>query len=122
MDDVLALGRRTGELRSLAARMACFLWDELRLTLKTSVTQVYRTDTGVPFLGFRVSAAGLRVRRATWRRFCRRLRRCEWEYRNGRRTRDDLRQSVGSMLAHIRRAPSLGLRRTLLERNEPVEW
>ena len=121
MDDVLAFGHGPSELRALAEELERWLLADRHLTLKRAATQVYATRTGAPFLGFRVGSRGLRIRRPTWRRFVQRLRRAEWEYRQGRRTASELAASVRSMLAHLDRVPTVGLRRRLLATRRAVE-
>jgi hypothetical protein len=122
MDDTLVFGLERAALWGLARRLDNHLQTTLGLQLKPGVTQVYATRTGVPFLGLRVTRQGLEVRRPTWRRITRRLRRAEREYRLGRLSLEGLQASTRSRIAHLQRARSAGLRRRFLGDHAPVEW
>ncbi len=110
MDDVLVVGRDADGLRRVRGDLGEFLHDGLDLRLKAAITRIYPTATGVPFLGFRVRADGVAVRRPTWHRFRQRPRHLEWQHRRGEISADDLAMRAASMITHLRRANSFGRR------------
>lgn len=122
MDDLVVFGRERRVLRGVREEIARFLAERLDLAENARVTQVFATRAGFPFLGFRVSRAGLRVRRPTWRRMVKGLGRRERELRRGRLSEAELQASGESLVAHLRRADSLALRRAHFAREPPVVW
>jgi retron-type reverse transcriptase len=114
MDDFAIFGQQSDELRAVRDRLAEWTGEHLHLRLNPRVTQIYSTRNGWPFLGFRVRPSGLRLRRDTWKRFRRRLGRKHHLLRRGLVSADELQQAASSMLAHVDRARSRGLRRATL--------
>lgn len=122
MDDVLVFGKGKAQLKSLLPKARDYLKDELNLVLKEAQTHIYPTLAGVPFLGFRVFPGTLGVRQETFRRLKRRMKHREWEYRMGYISLDKLAESAGSMIAHLNRAPSGGVRERYFTDAKPMEW
>jgi retron-type reverse transcriptase len=109
MDDVVVFGDDREALRGVLGEMRAVLADDLRLRLKESVTRIAPTGRGVSFLGFRVLPTGMEVRRETFRRFLRGVRRAEAAWRSGKRADFELAASVESRLAHVSRARTRAL-------------
>ena len=84
--------------------------------------QAYRARTGFPFLGFRVSPSGLRIRRSSFARARAGLLRRERAFRQGLLSEQELQASATSVLSHLERAPSRGLRRATLSAQAPAVW
>ena len=125
MDDVVVFGRDRNALKALRPALEEFVGKRLHLAIKRDATQVWPTapgSVGVPFLGFRITAAGRRFRRDNLRRGLSRLAAREREYRRGRLTMADLAASATSTLSHLARAPTTRARASWLARRQPVEW
>ena len=110
MDDFVLFGGDREWLRAKRVELRSWLAEELRIRLKDRVTQIHSTARGWPFLGFSVSRGGLRIRRVTWGRLQRRMGATYHEYRRGRVSLQELVRSVECRVAHMRRAPTDGLR------------
>ena len=111
MDDFALFDQDKERLKDARRELATWLDETLRLRLKSRVTQIYDAATGWPFLGFRVRAAGLRIRRENWRRLKKRMGHVYHRYQHGLISLDDLVRSVECRVAHMERAPTRGLRR-----------
>ncbi|MGR9107032.1 MAG: reverse transcriptase domain-containing protein [Gammaproteobacteria bacterium] len=92
----------------------------LRLALHEKSSTVYPVDNGIPFLGFRLYRDHRRLKRRNGVNFQRRLRGYYLEYARGDLSRDDLNRRVRGWIAHVARADTWGLRRSLLSRPVPV--
>lgn len=82
----------------------------LRLQLHPIKSQLYRTELGANFVGFRVFPSYIRVRNENLQRSRRRLRRLQREYRIHRVSFVKLTQSIQSWGAHLKHANSWRLR------------
>lgn len=111
MDDFALFEADRRRLIEDRRRISGWLEESLHLRLKESATQISRTDHGWPFLGFRVTRTGLRLRRGTWKRFRAGVGSVFHDYRRGRLSLEDLVRSVECRIAHLERAPTRGLRR-----------
>lgn len=74
--------------------------EAIRLRLHPVKTQIIATARGVNFLGFRVLPDRIRLRQENLRRARRRMRGLQSEYREGRATWEDVRNSLQSWNAH----------------------
>jgi hypothetical protein len=86
----------------------------LRLVLHNRKTQVYPTETGVPFLGFRLYATHRRLKRTNVVRFTRRMRRMLRRFADGELPFDRVQASVNGWVAHARHGSTYRLRVQLL--------
>jgi len=86
---------------------------KLKLELKEDETIMAPVLNGIPFLGFRIFPRLVRIRRENLRRSLRKFKRREREYHQGRIELEKLKQSAGSVIAHMSHANSLRLRRKL---------
>ena len=111
MDDFALFDGSKGRMKTLKSGLSDWLRDALVLRLNGRVTQIHQAGNGWPFLGFRILPGRLELRRATWKRFKKRLGERYHRYVRGWMPVEELAASTGSMLAHIDRASSRGLRR-----------
>ncbi len=89
---------------------------ELRLRLHPHKTHVRPSAKGVTFLGWQISADGMRLSQQSVRRFSRRLRRLAWQRKRGEISVEEVRSSVRAWLAHAAHGNSLGIARRLLRK------
>lgn len=82
----------------------------LRLTIHPVKSQLFKTQRGASFLGFRVLPDRVRVRTENLRRARRRLRRMQAAYRAGAVTLEQVTQSLRSWVAHLEHGDTWRLR------------
>jgi len=114
-DDFLLFGDSKEQLWFWRDQLAAALAG-LRLRLHESKTQLRPTHAGVKFLGFVLRSAERRLQQSAVRRFNRRRRRMQRDFRQGARTTAEIRSSLQAWLAHISSANSEGIRRELWRR------
>lgn len=115
MDDFLLFAHDKELLKSELAEIAVFLEEKLTLRLKENV-QLNRTVLGVPFLGFRVFPAHIRLLPRTRQRLSQKLREYEKKYLEGIWTEPDLVRHVQPLVAFTDAGDSLPFRRMVMER------
>lgn len=115
MDDFIVFEDSKERLHEILVDIEDYLARERQLELKESATTIAPVIEGVPFLGFRVFKNLVRLQRPNLIRFRRKIRRQESDYRAGRIDEKDLVRSVSSLIAHVRHADSLSVRRKDLE-------
>ncbi len=115
MDDMLLFADDKPSLHRALAELKDFLDSRLRLRLKEENIQPTPVIAGIPFLGFRVFPAMIRLDQRTLRRFRHRFRCCEQEYLQGGFDIDQLNTSVTAMFAHIRHGNTFRLRQGLVQ-------
>jgi retron-type reverse transcriptase len=115
MDDVLVFGDDKAALHQHCAQIRTFLKDRLSLELKEERLLLAPIFQGVPFLGVRVYPGMIRLRRAGWTRFKRKVREREQAYRTGQLDERGLVQSVQSLLGHLQHASTGRLRRVFFQ-------
>jgi RNA-directed DNA polymerase len=86
----------------------------LRLTLHEERAQVFPTETGIPFLGFRVYPDHRLVKRRKVVHFRRKLRRQLEEYSTGGVSISKLNASIQGWVNHVRYGDTWGLRKAVL--------
>jgi retron-type reverse transcriptase len=86
----------------------------LRLTLHEESAQVCPTNTGIPFLGFRVYPEYRLLKRRKVIHFRRKLRDVLTDYANGSTTVQKVGSSIKGWINHVRYADSWGLRKDVL--------
>ncbi|MBM3776556.1 MAG: hypothetical protein FJW37_15555, partial [Acidobacteria bacterium] len=116
MDDMLVFGDDKEELHRLLAAVRRFLQEQLSLELKEEAVVLAPVSQGISFLGFRVFPGLIRLQRAGWVRFRRRIQEREQAYRQGAIDEQGLVQSVQSLLGHLRHADTLRLRQDFFTR------
>lgn len=115
MDDIIAFAARKEPLHEALATLRVFARGELKLTLKESATRVAPVEEGIPFLGFRVFPATVRLGRAARLRFTRRLRAKEQAFARGEIDEAALAREAQSLVAHVAAADTAAFRRALFE-------
>jgi len=86
---------------------------DLRLTIHEHQAQVFPTNTGIPFLGFRIFPTHRRVKRRKVIHFRRKLRHLLTDYARGNLTLDQLEASIQGWVNHVRYGDTWGLRRSV---------
>mgnify|MGYP001068192763 CR=1 FL=1 len=84
--------------------------ETLRLRIHPMKSQLYKTEIGANFVGFRVFANHVRIRSENLQRSRRRLRRLQREYKSSQISFEKLTQSIQSWGAHLKHADSWHLR------------
>jgi hypothetical protein len=116
MDDVVLFGpTREQVARDLAATEA-FLTEALRLAPNPRARRLAPVPTGVPFLGFRVWPAQVRLDAARVRRWRARVRRLSAARAAGRVSEEEVAPRLRSLFAWAATADTLCLRRSFLAR------
>lgn len=114
MDDVIAFHEERAVLENALVELVAFASEGLRLELKMRATWIAAAGDGVPFLGFRVFPATVRLGRAARLRFARRLRRKERAHREGRLSEEQLAREASALVAHVASAGTLAFRRSVV--------
>ena len=86
----------------------------LRLSLHEESAQIFPTQTGIPFLGFRIFPEFRRVKQRKVIHFRRKLRRLLEAYSTGGFSFEQVDASIQGWINHVRYADSWGLRRSVL--------
>lgn len=111
MDDFLFFAQTKSALHGIHLEIEQFLHKNLSLTLKERATVLAPVSSGLPFLGFRVFPATIRLPRRGTARFRRNVYAREHAFRRGNMDETLLSHSVGSMIGHMVHADTLALRR-----------
>jgi len=114
MDDFALFAGEREAARALRDALRTWVPEHLGLELNPRQTQLFEVRRGWPWLGFRVTPAGLALRHGNWRRMRKRLGERHHAWRRGQIDAAGLQQAAASMLAHASRGRSLGLRRATL--------
>ena len=113
-DDLLVLGDNKKELWLLREQIGEFLGSELRLRLHDKKSQIYRTQDGLTFLGYRIWPHRIRVKAQSVRRIRRRFKKIQQGYATGEMSLERVKCSIQGWLGHVRHAQSRGLRGQIL--------
>lgn len=114
VDDFVLFGETVRQVRGWRDEVVGYLAG-LRLELHPDKVRVCRTRDGVDFCGFVIRADGrVRVRRATVRRFVRRLRQMKWQMSRGQIRASRVTAGVRAWVAHVSHGQSWGLRAKVL--------
>jgi hypothetical protein len=113
VDDFLLFADDKAAVHEARRRIESFL-PALRLALHPKKTRVLPVRTGVPFLGFVLTPARVRLRRDGVRRFARRMRRYRRAFAAGALPLPRLTASVQSWIAHAAYGKTYRLRSALL--------
>jgi len=118
MDDTLWWGAERVEVRRQVDEVAALLAEQRGLTVKAN-WQINRSERGIPFCGFRVFPATLRLSPRRKRRYRDARRAWERAYLNGTIMPGELQRGYASTLAITAHADADGWRRRELERAGP---
>lgn len=115
MDDFLLFGNDKGELHLLKAKIEIFLARQLRLQLKEKATIIAPVHVGIPFLGFRIFPAYIRLKQENKKRSLKKLRRRLEEFRQGVISEDKYAQSLMSITGYLKIGKTYHLRRSIYD-------
>jgi RNA-directed DNA polymerase len=115
MDDFLLFAHDKKQLALELEEIARFLETRLALQLKENI-QLNRTEFGVPFLGFRIFPAHIRLLARTRQRFSEKLREYEKKYLEGTWTEPELVRHVQPLVAFTDAGDSVPFRRMVVQR------
>ncbi|MEO5327043.1 MAG: RNA-directed DNA polymerase [Magnetococcus sp. THC-1_WYH] len=113
MDDFLLFGPTRSALHGLHFEIREFLCKCLALKLKDPVTLLAPVHEGIPFLGFRVFPATIRLPQKGLARFRRKFHARETDFHTDTINEMLLPRSVGSMIGHMAHADTLAMRRQM---------
>ncbi len=113
VDDFLIFAKDKKDLHAWRTAVIQFLSAQ-RLTLHEKEAQVFPTQTGIPFLGWRVYPDHLRLKRRNGVAFQRRYAALRRKFQRGSLTRAKMDASVQGWIAHVQHGQTWGLRRSLL--------
>ena len=116
MDDILIFGDTKSSLWRAWAHVRRFVAERLRLQLKDEVTRVMPTACGVPFTGFVVFPAFVRLDRARMRRWGRCLARLQRAVEQGRIDEETFARAADSLVAWAAHANTDAWRRAWVRR------
>ncbi len=119
VDDTLLFADNKRQLWEWKTAIREFLFG-LRLAMHEKSSTVYPLVNGIPFLGFRLYPDHRRLKRKNGVNFQRRLQRYYREYERGELSREDLNQRIAGWVAHVEKADTWGLRRSLFANPVPV--
>lgn len=115
VDDYLLFAESKKQLWEWKTAIRRFL-KKLRLVMHEKSSTVYPVTSGLPFLGFRLYPTHRRLKRKNGVNFQRRLRRYYRQFSRGQLNRKELNQRVQGWVAHVEKADTWGLRRSLLSK------
>jgi len=118
MDDFVVLSDDKVMLHEVKVKAGDFLKQELQLELKESACFVSSTREGIPFLGFRIFPAVVRLKRNGLLRFMRKIRAKERLYNKGRIREGELVRSAESLTGHVRHGNTKAMRRRFFNRGK----
>lgn len=102
VDDWVVVDQDKSRLHEMKGRIGLFLADVLQLDLHPNKSHVVPCRSGVTFLGYRVWPNRLRVKTATMVRIRRKEKALRKGYWQGTVTAEEYRQTVASLLGHIK--------------------
>ncbi|MFH1885415.1 MAG: RNA-directed DNA polymerase [Pseudomonadota bacterium] len=114
MDDMVLWGMNKEELLNRGQKLESFLENRLALALRPQCMN--RSETGVPFLGFRVFPDRTLLRPGSRWRFSRKMKRLHEEYRSGAISQEDFGSKAEALTAHVAHASTRGFRQSVLKK------
>lgn len=112
VDDFALFSDNKNYLKSAKIAIEAYLQD-LRLILHPQKTQLFKTDRGANFVGFRVLPQTIRVRNDNLRRARVRLKRLQKSYGQGKTNLKKLIQRLQSWEAHLKHGDTYKLRKSI---------
>ena len=110
MDDFLVFGNEKAGLVELKAKLRVFLKNRLKIDIHEAKSQIYKSENGIKFLGFRLFRNHRRIASGNLRRFRKRLKNFGYLLKNGLIDKNKICDSVRCWAAHSRYANTNGLR------------
>ncbi|MCX5677655.1 MAG: RNA-directed DNA polymerase [Candidatus Omnitrophica bacterium] len=115
MDDFLIFGNDKKALIEVKGKIRDFLKERLALQMHEGKSQIYNTEKGIKFLGFRIYKDYRRLTSDNVRRFRKRLGKFTHLFENGEMNEKEIRDSVRCWVAHSKHASTGGLRHRLFK-------
>ena len=110
MDDMVLFGNEKSELWDAFGEIDRFLYESLRLSVKTQSVILYPNFEGISFLGFRVFPGVLRIDRRGWKRFRYKFIKKHRAFEKGLIDYITLIRSSSALVGHVSFADSRNLR------------
>jgi len=120
MDDFLIFHNSKEWIKEVKIKIRQFLKERLALVLHEGKSQVFRSEDGIKFLGFRLYKDYRRLATDNVRRFKRRLRRFAYLLKDGKISAREIRDSIQCWRVHAEYANTAGLRKGIAEKIEPA--
>jgi retron-type reverse transcriptase len=115
VDDFALFGDDRAELETAREAIEVYL-ASLRLKLHPVKSQLFETQHGANFVGFRILPDRLRVRNDNLRRGRRRLQQIQHDYREGKISQNEINQKMQSWEAHLRHGDTDRLRQSIAKK------
>ena len=113
MDDFLIFDNDRKALIDIKEKVRDFLKNKLALELHPGKSQIYDTEKGIKFLGFRLYKNYRRLATDNVRRFKKRIKRFDYLFENGKISADKISDSVRCWVAHSKYANTGRLRHSI---------
>lgn len=113
MDDFLIFGNNKEALIEIKGKARDFLKERLALQMHEGKSQIYNTEKGIKFLGFRIYKDYRRLASDNVGRFKKRLGKFTYLFENGKIKEKEVIDSVRCWVAHSKYANAGGLRHNL---------
>ncbi|WP_300453827.1 reverse transcriptase/maturase family protein [Fusobacterium sp.] len=114
MDDFLILSEDKKELQEILKKIITFLEEKLKLSLNDK-TRIFPVKMGVEFVGYIHYADFIKVRKSTWKREKKNIKKVAEQYKNGEITIEKLQNVFASILGHLSHADSFQTRVKIVE-------
>lgn len=115
MDNFIIVHHDKKHLQVVKDEIENLLTSQLRLTFNTKGTRIDKAVGGIEFVGYRVYADRVKIKKASIKRMKKRLRVMQVMYRDGRTSLWDITQRIQSWLGHCCHADTKAIRKTVLE-------
>lgn len=119
MDDFLILSDNKKELQEILNKVITFLDEELKLSLNDK-TRIFPVRLGVEFVGYIHYADFIKVRKSTWKRQKRGMKKATKLFRKKKITIEKFKNIFASILGHIAHADSFYTRAKISEYREKI--
>ena len=110
MDDFLVFGNSKGKLQEIKNKVRMFLEKMLNLDLHEGKSQIYKTRSGVKFLGFRMFKNYRKLASNNVRNLKKRLKRFDYLLSKGKIEEGEIKDSIRCWVAHSKYADTKALR------------
>jgi hypothetical protein len=115
MDDFVFFSDSKDDLNNILKIITAYLM-KIGLTLKSNKCNIFRTQDGVNFLGFKIFPDHRVLLKRNIHRIKQRLRYFQKKYAQGQITLEEIKQSLASWLGHVKWGDSYQLTNSILEK------
>lgn len=115
MDDFVVLSQSKAELWRIRKEIINFL-DGLRLSLHPKKNRIFPVTQGTEFMGYRIFPTHRRLKKDNIKRFVKRMKSFQQQYKSGEIDWQSINQSVQSWIGHAKHADTFHLRENLFNR------